>query len=1011
MTLEDHLILYPNPSNKNVNDILYRKKEFYDDKLLPVGHEDKKEEETRDVLKYQESNARFSTFLANFDKRLIYFAPGTGKTKLSIETVELMFEQCEYLNMKAHRVLYLLSNKELIANTKAEIFKHHPELYPIDDDTSEIKKNKMLAKKYVFDTYTSFAKNQLQEKFQETVAKYSYTIVVCDEIHELTGMRGKTEKEFENVYESLHSFFHEIKSSKILLMSATPMRDNVNEISSVMNLILDMEDQLPDNLDTSYFDAKNRLKPEYEEKLKKIFRNKVSYLTSATNVPFKYITNGDFYDFKFLKLYFDSMGKFQQRNYLRIKEESEDKGFRKSEQYASSFVFPDGSTGKAGYEKYIKTETRQVRKVLKNKKSKKVNVSEFKLDPEFVKLLKPTPETTIAESLKLLQKYSCKFASAIEKIINNEDDVCFWFSEYVHGTGTILFATILKDVFGFKPANGKVYSKDDEKRVFTYSLITGGNILKELQWCNSKQNIRGEVVKVVISSKLLATGYNLNNIKQVHIDTAHWNFNQIYQTISRALRFNGNNKLIEAGIDPTVNIYLHASKMTEGEQSIDIDMYKVSEEKDYKIKQVERIAKVAAIDCALNYDVNRIQNAQDGSRECDYQKCDYKCEGVKTLKINNSELDKDTYRLLYQKRIIDEYADDFKTDLISSQILNANNIKDNIYLNTKVLFELKNTSRVMRSRLGFSCFAQSDNDRNIFLSNDTHDSISSWYTTFPIISYQKSLSDVLQHSDLVNDYIKQQVSSINDMESVEDVKQVLDKLPSWVFEFLLKNIYKTIMVGLSHSSKRWSRKNITEYFDDEESSNKIVLASENRITVYPKLILLDINEIVWKLKFSDDIDTIDWTVQTGTQTDTSVTELEAKYKQRAIDNNFDFIGKVKGQDLSSLKLLQTNVERSTGRDCFTVPAYYFIYFIVRFNIKRPGDIDDIDSDKLNSIIKKNKDVKEFDSKYEDTELSSSHWSKSTKRNVIYWLQKENNKPSLCDKVYDILKENKILILI
>lgn len=1019
MGIEDFLVYYPQPTNPKIDDILYKKKEFHDNKLLSIDDPDKHEENNREILKYQESTARYSSILANYDKILIDHRMGLGKTTTAIETIELLYEQCEYLNMKPNRVLILLSNTNLIRKFKSEIFKRHPELYPINDETSETKKNKMLGKKYVFDTYISFAQRKLKDHFNETVEMFSNTMIVCDEIHELTGMRANTnDQQIENVYKLIHMFLHEVKSSKILIMSGTPMRDSVKEISSVMNLLLDLDKQLPEvNFEQHFFDENNILKSEKYNELKHLFKNKVSFLISPTNVPFNFVLNdveGN-YKFRFLKLYYDQMSSFQTKYYLKLKSEEETVGFRKNEQYASSFIFPDGSSGQIGFKRYVQERKYKMKKMLKSGKRTTINATEFTLSEELKNILRPTKDTSISDRINILKKYSCKFASAISQILHPDklDEVCVWFSEFVHETGTILFATILKDIFDFIPANGKVYKRTDKNRQFTYSLITSqsGNITRELAWNNSVENVHAEVVKVVIGSKVMSTGYDIMNAKQMHIDTSHWNYSQTDQTISRVLRFNGNNKLIAAGIDPTVNIFLHTSVLkNKQEHTIDIDMYKISEEKDYKIKQIERIIKEVSIDCALNYNVNKIKNAKNNSRECEYQKCKYSCDGISNMTLSNDDIIKDTYRLLYQNTSINAYSDVFAEELLSKQILDVHNISENEYVNTKVMFSMKNNTKIMTSRLGFGCFAQTDGNTNIFLSSDTNitNNISSWYTTFPMLSHQKSITDVLKSSNIVNDFISEKLQSIQHCESIDDVTSILNNLPSWTVESLLKSLYFNTILKLIKLNIRWSRHNILNV-DNSESIKKLLLATEQFITVYPGLLLLDINNVVWKLKHNDeDKLNIDWILQTGTQTDSVIIDIENKYKQRAINSNADFIGKIKGTNTSTLKILQANVDRSTGRDCGTVPTYYFIYFIVKYGIKVPYLVDKFKSEFIENYISKNKDIKEFDSKFES--LSSDDWDKKTRYNVVGWLNIDNFKSELCNKIYETLRFEKLLIM-
>ncbi len=49
--------------------------------------------------------------------------------------------------------------------------------------------------------------------------------------------------------------------------------------------------------------------------------------------------------------------------------------------------------------------------------------------------------------------------------------------------------------------------------------------------------------------------------------------------------------------------------------------------KDKKVKSIERILKKNAIDCQLNKYINKFPDDEDGTRDCDYQSCDYQCSG------------------------------------------------------------------------------------------------------------------------------------------------------------------------------------------------------------------------------------------------------------------------------------------------------------------------------------------------------------------------------------------------
>jgi hypothetical protein len=66
--------------------------------------------------------------------------------------------------------------------------------------------------------------------------------------------------------------------------------------------------------------------------------------------------------------------------------------------------------------------------------------------------------------------------------------------------------------------------------------------------------------------------------------------------------------------------------MTDVDTSIDLSMYKISENKDMSMKRIERVVKTSAFDCPLSINRNKIYG-YDGTRECDYMECEYSCDG------------------------------------------------------------------------------------------------------------------------------------------------------------------------------------------------------------------------------------------------------------------------------------------------------------------------------------------------------------------------------------------------
>jgi hypothetical protein len=134
--------------------------------------------------------------------------------------------------------------------------------------------------------------------------------------------------------------------------------------------------------------------------------------------------------------------------------------------------------------------------------------------------------------------------------------------------------------------------------------------------------------------------------------TPHFNYSETSQALARGIRLGSHQNLISSGITPTVTIMQPVSipKEKYNVPSVDLYLYELSEDKDISIKQIIRIIMEAAFDCALNYLRNRV-TGKDGSRECDYTTCEYKCTGVNMKAIREglkeNDLDYSTYQLYY----------------------------------------------------------------------------------------------------------------------------------------------------------------------------------------------------------------------------------------------------------------------------------------------------------------------------------------------------------------------------
>lgn len=136
-----------------------------------------------------------------------------------------------------------------------------------------------------------------------------------------------------------------------------------------------------------------------------------------------------------------------------------------------------------------------------------------------------------------------------------------------------------------------------------YMMITGHKEFSpdnysDVNYLTGADNIHGEKVKVVLISKAAAEGLDFKHIRQVHILEPWYNMNRIEQIIGRGVRNGSHCKLPFA--ERNVEIYLHGSLTSTGEEAADLYVYRHAEKKAMKIGEVTRVLKEVAVDCILN---------------------------------------------------------------------------------------------------------------------------------------------------------------------------------------------------------------------------------------------------------------------------------------------------------------------------------------------------------------------------------------------------------------------------
>ena len=158
---------------------------------------------------------------------------------------------------------------------------------------------------------------------------------------------------------------------------------------------------------------------------------------------------------------------------------------------------------------------------------------------------------------------------------------------------------------------------------------------------NSPQNKTGRKIKFVLGSKVMNEGISLQNVSEVHILDAYFNLGRDDQVVGRVIRWCSHyHAMSEKNPFPTVKVYRYAVALEEDSEkglSSEEKLYGKAERKYILVKKIERILKMAAVDCPLNargnmfseemdeYDNCENDPNKDCPAICDYMACNYKC--------------------------------------------------------------------------------------------------------------------------------------------------------------------------------------------------------------------------------------------------------------------------------------------------------------------------------------------------------------------------------------------------
>lgn len=565
------------------------KKEFYD----------YRQEEQECLKYYQRLAANYINPKSPYNSILLYMNVGTGKTLASIAIAENFIK---YTDMK---ILVITKNEDLVKNYIAEILtvcSNYTSKSEIEEfrKASSSEKISLLKnwypriKKYNFRHHEEFKKSALKGE----IKNLSNKIIIIDEVHKMIGNKG---------YEVLMQLLSKSVNYRLVILSATPVFDNIVDIFQISNLFqiktknnqfsTDEPSLLKDGYIKRMTDIENvsifkddksifSITSKGLSQLKKLMKGHVIYMKSSPDNFPKLIQTGKKISVagytSDIALVECKMHPYQEERYIKWYEALKStKDFNRNLEHASNMIYPDYKEklyiGNAGFDLYVNE--------MKN--------------------------TNIFRELEI-RKYSTKLYNLLQNIRNSKGKICIY-SSYINDDGIAIIQQMLK-------ANGI------DKFITLTGNVTAQTRKIQIEKFNDPKNDRGTQIKILLFSSVLAEGISLKSIREMHIFEPAWNMASLDQVIGRAYRTNSHSRLPPE--DRTVKIFRYCAVPSNYQISSDLSKYIKAGRKDYFIKLLERELIKSSFLCSFTKQTNLKYSKQykDGDRECEYQECDYKCE-------------------------------------------------------------------------------------------------------------------------------------------------------------------------------------------------------------------------------------------------------------------------------------------------------------------------------------------------------------------------------------------------
>lgn len=512
---------------------------------------------------HQEFVRRYLSPYTPYKGLLIFHSLGSGKSLICISVA------VDHYLHDGKRCLIITKGASGRENFKKEISNYYEMGKFSAKNFPDIPGTKMLFREYwkifVLNHYMALHNSIRTMTDRDIVEQYSNMIFIFDEIHNVRKLGVGEEKRNDerlHVYDSLQRIVRLAKNVKVILATATPMTNDVGQLTSTIELLSD-----------GSYDGIVSYNSEIKDKPKKIFHGSRGYLTDT-------------------KVYISQMEGHQRKYHIAEGKKGVPKDIYRMLTHVSLFAFPGEELyGKNIYTNGIMVPVKTSREIITvgTKTKKKITYTMYKVIDKYRKYL-------IGDALR---KCSSKYWELMDILENKYPKVgpIFVFVEEVKGSGLLLLANIF-EAHGYELYIGQNFDGIGKGKRFTICVgdqSVAPNQPDRLHGFNHERNVNGEYVRVLIGSKVVGESITLRNVRMFHVMTIHWNDSTIEQAVGRVVRSGSHNQLEKS--QRKVDIYIHAA-VCNGSDADGTDMYKLAicNEKQRAILKMEEKLKRCAVD-------------------------------------------------------------------------------------------------------------------------------------------------------------------------------------------------------------------------------------------------------------------------------------------------------------------------------------------------------------------------------------------------------------------------------